>query len=75
MCHLPPLLSAFLTFIFLSDLPQTEIRLGGSLNGSNIREFDDVYFECRLVNICCSPPICPAFCPDNLTKIMTVGAH
>ena len=29
------------------DLPQIEIVLGGSLNGSNIREFDDVYFECR----------------------------
>lgn len=39
-------------FVSDSDLPQTEIRLGGSLNSSNIREFDDVYFECRLVNIC-----------------------
>ena len=29
------------------DLPQIEIVLGGSLNRSNIREFDDVYFECR----------------------------
>lgn len=28
--------------------PKTVIRLGGSLNSSNIREFDDVYFECRV---------------------------
>lgn len=33
--------------IAFSDLPQAEIVLGGSLNRSNIREFDDVYFECR----------------------------
>merc|ERR1719507_2662786 len=28
--------------------PKSEIQLGGSLNRSNIREFDDVYFECRV---------------------------
>ena len=33
--------------IAFPDLPQAEIVLGGSLNRSNIREFDDVYFECR----------------------------
>ena len=33
--------------IVFPDLPQAEIVLGGSLNRSNIREFDDVYFECR----------------------------
>ena len=29
------------------DRPNVDIHLGGSLNSSNIREFDDVYFECR----------------------------
>ena len=28
------------------DVPQTVLGLGSSLNGSNIREGDDVYFEC-----------------------------
>ena len=37
-------MNEIITFL---DLPQIEIVLGGSLNRSNIREFDDVYFECR----------------------------
>jgi len=28
--------------------PRSQIQLGGSLNSTNIREFDDVYFECRV---------------------------
>ena len=32
---------------FFLDLPQSTIQLGGSLDSKNIREFDDVYFECK----------------------------
>jgi len=28
--------------------PRSQIKLGGSLNHTNIREYDDVYFECRV---------------------------
>ena len=36
-----------LYFCFILDPPQSLIQLGGSLDSSNIREFDDVYFECK----------------------------
>jgi len=29
-------------------IPKTSLRLGSSLNGSNIKEGDDVYFECQV---------------------------
>ena len=31
-----------------SDAPHAELRLGRSLNASNIKEGDDVYFECLI---------------------------
>ena len=32
----------------VSDVPQAVLSLGSSLNGSNIKEGDDVYFECNV---------------------------
>ena len=32
----------------ISDAPRVELRLGRSLNASNIKEGDDVYFECLI---------------------------
>ena len=34
--------------IFLTDIPQSILSLGSNLNGSNIKEGDDVYFECSV---------------------------
>ena len=34
--------------IFVSDTPQSILSLGSSLNGSAIKEGDDVYFECNV---------------------------
>ncbi len=31
-----------------TDVPQSILSLGTSLNGSNIKEGDDVYFECNV---------------------------
>jgi hypothetical protein len=31
-----------------ADIPQSILSLGASLNGSNIKEGDDVYFECSV---------------------------
>ncbi len=31
-----------------SDIPQSILSLGSNLNGSNIKEGDDVYFECNV---------------------------
>ena len=31
-------------------IPQSVLSLGSNLNGSNIKEGDDVYFECRIVS-------------------------
>ena len=31
-----------------ADVPQSVLSLGTSLNGSNIKEGDDVYFECNV---------------------------
>ncbi len=31
-----------------ADVPQSILSLGTSLNGSNIKEGDDVYFECNV---------------------------
>ena len=31
-----------------SDVPQSVLSLGSNLNGSNIKEGDDVYFECSV---------------------------
>ena len=31
-----------------TDIPQSVLSLGSSLNGSNIKEGDDVYFECSI---------------------------
>ena len=33
---------------FHTDTPQSILSLGSSLNGSNIKEGDDVYFECNV---------------------------
>ena len=33
---------------FFADTPQSILSLGSSLNGSNIKEGDDVYFECNV---------------------------
>ena len=33
---------------FFSDIPQSVLSLGSNLNGSNIKEGDDVYFECSV---------------------------
>ena len=35
-------------FELLTDIPQSILSLGSSLNGSNIKEGDDVYFECSV---------------------------
>ena len=35
-------------FLFSADTPQSILSLGSSLNGSNIKEGDDVYFECNV---------------------------
>ena len=35
-------------FVTLLDVPQAILSLGFSLNGSNIKEGDDVYFECSV---------------------------
>jgi len=32
----------------ISDAPQAVLNLGSSLNASNIKEGDDVYFECNV---------------------------
>ena len=32
----------------IADVPQAVLSLGFSLNGSNIKEGDDVYFECNV---------------------------
>lgn len=37
-----------IVFILLPDIPQAVLSLGSSLNGSNIKEGDDVYFECNV---------------------------
>ena len=37
------------TFFFLfTDSPTASLKLGTSLNASNIKEGDDVYFECSV---------------------------
>ena len=33
---------------FFSDVPQAVLGLGKTLNASNIKEGDDVYFECNV---------------------------
>ena len=33
---------------FFLDVPQSVLSLGSNLNGSNIKEGDDVYFECSV---------------------------
>ena len=38
----------FSYFLSPSDVPQSILSLGTSLNGSNIKEGDDVYFECSV---------------------------
>jgi hypothetical protein len=35
-------------FLCFADVPQSVLSLGTSLNGSNIKEGDDVYFECNI---------------------------
>ena len=35
------------TLDVFSDSPIVSVKLGDSLNKSNIKEGDDVYFECR----------------------------
>ena len=34
--------------VFILDAPQAVLNLGSSLNASNIKEGDDVYFECNV---------------------------
>ena len=34
--------------LFLIDIPSSTLTLGSSLNASNIKEGDDVYFECAV---------------------------
>ena len=38
----------YVVFISFTDIPQSVLSLGSSLNGSNIKEGDDVYFECSI---------------------------
>ena len=35
-------------FFVLSDIPSSTLTLGSNLNASNIKEGDDVYFECAV---------------------------
>ena len=37
----------------ISDIPTSKLTLGSNLDGSNIKEGDDVYFECAVQ---ASPP-------------------
>ena len=39
---------SLILFVLIPDVPQASLRLGTSLNGSNIKEADDVYFECNV---------------------------
>ena len=34
--------------LFIVDIPSSTLTLGSSLNASNIKEGDDVYFECAV---------------------------
>ena len=43
-----PLSMSLILFVLIPDVPQASLRLGTSLNGSNIKEADDVYFECNV---------------------------
>ena len=43
-----PIFFSLKNIIFLLDIPQSVLNLGSSLNGSNIKEGDDVYFECSV---------------------------
>ena len=38
---------------FISDIPTSKLTLGSNLDGTNIKEGDDVYFECAVQ---ASPP-------------------
>ena len=42
-----------MAFFVFADPPTSKVRLGSSLNASNIKEGDDVYFECEVVS---NPP-------------------
>jgi hypothetical protein len=33
---------------FCADAPQVSLKLGHALNASNLKEGDDVYFECQV---------------------------
>ena len=45
--------SSELCFFLLSDAPQVKVVLGWGLNASNVKEGDDVYFDCLVK---ASPP-------------------
>jgi hypothetical protein len=34
--------------LFCADAPQVSLKLGHALNASNLKEGDDVYFECQV---------------------------
>ena len=41
--------SKVLSFCFLSDKPKIAIKLGRSINAHQIKQGDDVYFECKVM--------------------------
>jgi hypothetical protein len=47
-------INSFILALLLSDPPLIHLRLGPSLHSDNIKEGDDVYFECSVRS---NPPI------------------
>ena len=52
--------------LVISDIPTSKLTLGSNLDGSNIKEGDDVYFECAVQ---ASPP------PYKITWRHNVGFY
>ena len=57
--------------IAFTDAPRLDLRLGRSLNASNIKEGDDVYFECMIrAN---PPPSNIKWTRDVSTSLLSLG--